>query len=579
VNAIPNIHAATIVNAGPASSRSQSQEGGESIFREAMHQALQPEKQPVRSSEKSPAREAAHAPASTRSSSSSSRTTQQVASHSTRSQTSAESSESPAAGTPVSNGSSNPAGPAAVPDASGNSNTQTETANSTTAASVAGEPGGISPANPVPSITRAAELPTDIDTKNSGRNGQKAADQSQSVAEPATIATTAPLPPTAIGGAAPNVRGAQPSGSGSTSAQSLLDHLSTADAGVTGKQNQTLAGSGLKPLANAGDDEPAPGSVHTGVQVPADSTNPAPQNAGPAATAINSSDLFLQPIDAGSCSQSSDQDADIDSLSSSLASSGSAVATSNEIVASTITKSDPSGNSLDSYGADAAAVTSTLHVAAPAHVTGSDPRLTGAPAGIQTTGSNGNPSASHSGTSAAMPIGRSADRNLPISLTPSGAFSAMDQAGSNLSGSLLHATSNQLTVGVKDPGLGWIEVRAERVGGQISAALTANSATTHAELTSALPAISSYLNDHHQPVQQIYVETGQASQNPPGSQGQASNGRQNSDDTSPQPVVGISGVGEVSRLTARQPTTRTDSLVEAASQGSKVDGYQFSVRA
>jgi hypothetical protein len=572
VNAIPNIHAATVVNEAPASSSSQSQEGRESIFRDAMHRALQPEKQWVRSSENPPAREAAHTSASTRSSSSSSLTTQQVA------------SQSRAAGTPVSNGSKNAAGSAAISNASADSNTQTVIADSTTAVSVLGEPGGISQANAVPPSTRAAGQLTDTDTKNSGRSGQKTASQSQSLVDPATIASTAPitraiaLPPTAIGGASPNICGAQASGAGSASSQSLVDHLSTADVCVAGKQNQTSSGSGLKPLVNAGDTEPAPGSVHTGVQAPTDSTNTAQQNAGPAASAINSSDLFLQQIDAGSSSQSSDQDADIDSLSSSLASSGSA-ATSNGTVASTITKSDPSGNSLDSYGADSAAVASTLHVTAPAHVAGSDPLLAGTSAALQTTGSNGNPSASHSGTSAALPIGRSADRNLPSTLTASATFSAMDQAGSNLSGSLLHATSNQVTVGMKDPGLGWIEVRAERVGGQISAALTANSATTHAELTSVLPAMSTYLNDHRQPVQQIYVETRQPSQNSAGSQGQASNGRQNSDDTSTQPVIGISGVGEVSRLPVMQPTTRTDSPAEVASQGSKVEGYQFSVRA
>ena len=81
----------------------------------------------------------------------------------------------------------------------------------------------------------------------------------------------------------------------------------------------------------------------------------------------------------------------------------------------------------------------------------------------------------------------------------------MDQADANPGGVLLHASPNQMAVGISDPGLGWIEVRAERVAGQVTAALTANSTASHAELTAVLPAMSSYLNDHRQAVHHIQI--------------------------------------------------------------------------
>ena len=109
------------------------------------------------------------------------------------------------------------------------------------------------------------------------------------------------------------------------------------------------------------------------------------------------------------------------------------------------------------------------------------------------------------------------------SATTADAFTALDSATVGERGVLLHAAPHQVAVGVTDPSLGWVEVRAERVSGQIAAALTTGSAASHAALTSVLPTMAAYLQEHHAGVQQVHVESslsgGQAGA---GSQGQAS---------------------------------------------------------
>jgi hypothetical protein len=111
--------------------------------------------------------------------------------------------------------------------------------------------------------------------------------------------------------------------------------------------------------------------------------------------------------------------------------------------------------------------------------------------------------------------------------TTSDAFTALDSAAAGERGVLLHAAPHQVAVGVSDPSLGWVEVRAERVSGQIAAALTTNSAASHAALTSVLPTMATYLQEHQAGVHQVHVETSLAGgQAGTGSQGQASSQNQ-----------------------------------------------------
>jgi len=134
-------------------------------------------------------------------------------------------------------------------------------------------------------------------------------------------------------------------------------------------------------------------------------------------------------------------------------------------------------------------------------------------------------SASHSGA-----VGGSTTATVGSTTThaaTSDAFTALDSAASGERGVLLHAAPHQVAVGVSDPSLGWVEVRAERVSGQIAAALTTNSAASHAALISVLPTMATYLQDHQAGVHQVHVETSLAGgQTGTGSNGQASSQNQ-----------------------------------------------------
>jgi hypothetical protein len=128
---------------------------------------------------------------------------------------------------------------------------------------------------------------------------------------------------------------------------------------------------------------------------------------------------------------------------------------------------------------------------------------------VSYSGTGGNFSPSNTGVTAAL-------------ATTSDAFTALDSAGAGERGVLLHAAPHQVAVGVSDPSLGWVEVRAERISGQITAALSTNSSASHAALTSVLPTMATYLQEHHAGVQQVHVETSLAWGQPgAGSQGQS----------------------------------------------------------
>jgi hypothetical protein len=305
-------------------------------------------------------------------------------------------------------------------------------------------------------------------------------------------------------------------------------------------------------------------------------------------TTVSSSDLLLNSTDeSASSAQAFASDSGDASTLNGIGSGDIAGAAGNGTSANAASKVPDALGNFAGTGtvADAATMTATpAHAGTPGHSGSIDPISAGTSVAAGQTApvngmSGGNISSAHTGSSSTMPDARIADRSLPATMSPSATFSAMDRAGSSTSGSLLHASPNQVTVGVADSGMGWIEVRAERVGGQITAALTANSATAHAELTSVLPAMSSYLQDHHQPVQQIYVETGQAaSHNAGGSQEQARGGRRDQDEA-PRAVTGISGIGEASRTSGMQSTQHISHAAEATRGNTRAEGHQLSVRA
>jgi hypothetical protein len=117
----------------------------------------------------------------------------------------------------------------------------------------------------------------------------------------------------------------------------------------------------------------------------------------------------------------------------------------------------------------------------------------------------GTPAASPSGATAAMaPSPHSS--SLPVSgsaahgqsIAPGATFDHLDTGSAPR---VLASTPRGLAVGVSDPGLGWVEIRAHAGEGQIAATLSASSAA-HAALTAQLPAMREYLAG-----QQVRVDT------------------------------------------------------------------------
>ncbi len=164
--------------------------------------------------------------------------------------------------------------------------------------------------------------------------------------------------------------------------------------------------------------------------------------------------------------------------------------------------------------------------------------------------------------------------STPVQTTTADAFTALDSAAASERGVLLHAAPHQVAVGVSDPSLGWVEVRAERVSGQIAAALTTNSAASHAALTSVLPTMATYLQEHHSGVHQVHVETSLAGrQAGTGSQGQASS--QNQGHTAPDQLT----VANAATNSWNAVPVVSAALATGQRNNSIHEGHHFSIRA
>ncbi len=158
--------------------------------------------------------------------------------------------------------------------------------------------------------------------------------------------------------------------------------------------------------------------------------------------------------------------------------------------------------------------------------------------------------------------------------TTADAFTALDSAAAGERGVLLHAAPNQVAVGVSDPSLGWVEVRAERVSGQIAAALTTNSAASHAALTSVLPTMATYLQEHQAGVHQVHVETSLAG----GQAGTGSEGQPSSQSETRTPADNLTVANAATNSGNALPA---GSAAVAAGQRKNFihEGHHFSIRA
>lgn len=98
--------------------------------------------------------------------------------------------------------------------------------------------------------------------------------------------------------------------------------------------------------------------------------------------------------------------------------------------------------------------------------------------------------------STALPASFAAHRAaVPLSGT------AFDHIDSGMAPQVLSRTPQRLEVGVRDPGLGWVEIRAHSAEGQIGATVSASQAA-HPALAAQLPAMRDYLAG-----QQVRVDT------------------------------------------------------------------------
>lgn len=141
----------------------------------------------------------------------------------------------------------------------------------------------------------------------------------------------------------------------------------------------------------------------------------------------------------------------------------------------------------------------------------------GAPAA---NGQHGSSTVSAAGATQAVPLlqgtgltgyGVSGHRSVTgadQSLRPSATLERMDAADAPR---LLESSSQKLTVGVRDAGLGWIEIRTHAVAGQVAATLATGSHEAQAVLAAELPSIRSTLINQHVALRSLGAEQFSAS--------------------------------------------------------------------
>ncbi|HZZ40455.1 MAG TPA: hypothetical protein VFE06_15070 [Acidobacteriaceae bacterium] len=85
---------------------------------------------------------------------------------------------------------------------------------------------------------------------------------------------------------------------------------------------------------------------------------------------------------------------------------------------------------------------------------------------------------------------------------------------------ILASSPQNLAVGVRDAGLGWIEIRTHAVAGQVAATLASGNHEAHAAIAAELPAIRDTLMSQHVALRSLSAERYPASS---GGGGSASN--------------------------------------------------------
>ncbi|MGC2212701.1 MAG: hypothetical protein WA419_12120 [Silvibacterium sp.] len=121
----------------------------------------------------------------------------------------------------------------------------------------------------------------------------------------------------------------------------------------------------------------------------------------------------------------------------------------------------------------------------------------------------------------------SASTNPPANVATS-LYEKIDQGAAPV---VLHSGAQHVAVGVRDPDLGWIEIKTQNTAGQLAATLVTTSSQTHATLAAQLPAMTQYLHERDVRVGTLAVQQqmpgGNSGSGPGNGSGNSGSGAQN----------------------------------------------------
>jgi hypothetical protein len=105
---------------------------------------------------------------------------------------------------------------------------------------------------------------------------------------------------------------------------------------------------------------------------------------------------------------------------------------------------------------------------------------------------------------------------------------------------VLHSGAQHVAVGVRDPDLGWVEIKTQNIAGQVDATLVTTTSQAHTSLAAQLPAMAQYLEQREVRLGTLAVHH----EMPGNNAGTASGGSQSSDSGSARGSAQNSGSGE-----------------------------------
>lgn len=141
----------------------------------------------------------------------------------------------------------------------------------------------------------------------------------------------------------------------------------------------------------------------------------------------------------------------------------------------------------------------------------------------------------------------------------SAAFERMD---SGATPQVIESTPQRLAVGVRSPGLGWVEVHASNAAGQVSAAVVAGSAESHGAVSAQLPSVREFLAGEHVRVDNLTSERFPASSGggegfsggQSGHEARNQAGRESRDESGSEGGPSLNNRGSASTITAGRET-------------------------